>query len=200
MGNGNFMHLPDRSAPRTLARLAATGSAACLLIAGLAVPASAASADTVVVTCEATSSSTINPPLDAKQGSDEAESVNFSGTGKITCRDSSGKIVAEGDSQFSGKIADDECTGEAKQGSENFTVKWSDGTVSTASLSDLKEENTQGSGMLTIKGVTDASSTKFPSYNVEIKGTSKGEGCGTATGESKATQNVTVTFTEPASR
>lgn len=190
------MHPFVRRLPARLARRAAATCAAALLALGPLAVTHPASAATLVATCDASSKDAFSQPLDPN-GTDNPQPETYQGKGMIRCLDVGGNLLAEGTVTFSGSIAAAECTGAETQGSLTFEIDWTDGTKTTGTLNKFNETDADGTGLATVSGTTDGSSTKFASYTVESNGTSSGTGCGTATGETNKSQTTVITFSQP---
>lgn len=186
-----------RSTPRKTLHRSRTVCSICtaaLLVAGSVAAAGPASAATVIAACVSRSTDVSSAPLDPGDNNNEPETVTFTGKGTINCLDLVGSLLAGGTTTFSVTIPADRCTGDMTQASYTGTVNWSDGTTTTGTYTTFEERSLKGASVLTIRGATDAGSTKFPTYNASITGLSIGSGCGTASGETSKSQDTVVTF------
>ncbi|MGW6877824.1 hypothetical protein ACWGHA_36490 [Streptomyces xanthophaeus] len=172
---------------RRLSTVTALATALCagmtlLTPAAVAKPAAAES-----VVCESTSRDTLEAPQPGNP-----TGTRFTGTGTITCLDAQGQPYLEGTTEFSGTLPS-LTTGATPLYSGR--VDWSDGTVTTGTLTDFSTQAGEG-GILqfTIKGSNDADSTRFGGYSVSITGQSVRE-IVDPTGEIHSTQKGTVTYT-----
>ncbi|WP_424890111.1 hypothetical protein [Streptomyces sp. XH2] len=180
--------------PLHRSRPACAACMAALLVAGPVAAAQPASAATVIAACASRSTDVSSAPLDPGDNNNEPETVTFTGKGTINCLDLVGSLLASGTTTFSVTIPADRCTGDMTRASYTGTVNWSDGTSTTGTYTTFEERSLKGASVLTISGVTDAGSTKFPGYKASIAGLSIGSGCGTASGETSKSQDTVVTF------
>lgn len=141
--------------------------------------------------CESTAEDTVGA-----QNPDDPNAVDFSGTGRITCLDLTGKQVAKGTSVFSGTLPKLACTGLTGGYIYRATVTWADGTTTSGTYTDFTETTLNGTAAVLIHGTTAASSTKFRGWDNTVITTTVG-GCGTPGDEADKVQAGVVLYVPP---
>ncbi|MGW6568437.1 hypothetical protein [Streptomyces sp. NPDC054975] len=183
------MHPFSRTAqyPRRLRTLTVLAAALCSGTALLAPAAAAKPAAAESVVCESTARGTLQAP---QLGSPDV--TRFTGTGTITCRDALSEPYLEGTTEFSGTLPSPAAGVEPEY---RGRVEWSDGEVTTGTFTDFGTEvGNDGVLKFTIKGVNDATSTRFGGYTVSVTGQSVRE-VTDPTGEIHTTQQAEVVYT-----
>ncbi|MGW0964703.1 hypothetical protein [Streptomyces sp. NPDC002516] len=185
--------LPSLKTARSAWRLPSVTVLAATLCASMTVLTPAASATPAVpepVTCDTTSSSTVEAPQAGIPGQ-----ATFKGTGTVTCRDAQGQTYLEGESTFSGTLPSLDATATGGGPVFRSRVDWSDGTVTTGTFTDFRTKLGDNSVLeLTINGVNDADSTRFAGYSVAATGQSVHVGTA-PDGGTLSTQTGKVTYT-----
>ncbi|MFD5814271.1 hypothetical protein [Streptomyces sp. NPDC127038] len=184
---------PSLKTARSAWRLPTVTVLAAALCASMTVLTPAASANSAVadpVTCETTSTSSLDTPQAGIPGE-----TTFQGTGTVTCRDAQGDPALEGKSTFSGTLPSPDATTATSGPVFRSRVDWSDGTVTTGTFTDFRTKAADnGIVELTINGVNDADSTRFAGYSVSATGESVPAGVD-PDGKILSTQTGKVTYT-----
>ncbi|MFF2364256.1 hypothetical protein ACFVU0_16310 [Streptomyces sp. NPDC058122] len=175
---------------RTWLRALAVAGCVGTLAGGTAAPTALANpAQARPITCEATSHDVVSDPT-----SETPAETSYRGSGTVTCRDTDGRAWLEGTGTFSGTIPTAEAASAGATPVYRSRVDWSDGTVTTGTFTDFHEETVGNLQTVTIKGTTDAASTRFANWGVSVVGTSVREE-GSFTDGVHDAQSTTVTYT-----